>query len=55
METSVLRATLTVVTQIKKFQKGRILVSGLETILVIFCLKTWLLFAIVLKMCLRLS
>lgn len=44
----------TVKAVLKRFQRKR-LVCGLETDLVIFWLRIWLLFALVLNVCLRLS
>ena len=41
---------------LKKFQRGKtLLVSVIETILVIFWQKLWLLFTLVLKICVRLT
>lgn len=42
--------------QLKKFQRRRrMLVSGLEIILMVYWQRIWLLFAIILKVCLRLK
>lgn len=50
-----LRATLTIEAQKERFQTGSILATGLENSLMIFWPKLWLLSAIVLMICLRLT
>lgn len=54
-KTIVLRAMWSMEAQFEMFQRGTKLAIGLETILVIFWQRTWLPFAHVLRICLRIN
>lgn len=54
-KTAVLKATWTMEAQLERFSRGSVLATWLETILMIFWPKLWLLFSLILMICPRLS